>query len=446
MKISNCARSIGETFIESKDVLRLTESQQIVADKMLSIVSRWGFVFNTSQLGAGKSYMCLEVANRIANNIIIICPATVTATWEKMKRYLSKPFEIVTYDKFRGNEKHNNSDFIMMKNGSLTSKKYLETLIDEGVTFIFDECHKLKNNSLQKNVVSFVLGHSRKKSNKTRVIFSSGTLMDNPDSALNFFDMLGIRKSQITEKCMLFDPKSARKQESEFDFFKGVILKNMAVACSTQKSEVNVFNKFFNLHESVSDFKSLIDKLETYISKKFDAKTRANFIHDCMTIELLKVGIFIEEAKKAIIEGYKVVLIFNFKKSLHKCVEFLKDFDPLIFEGDTPIKKRIEYIKLFQDDTSGRSLIIGNMQVLSEGIDLDDKTGIHKRKVFASPNYSAIKTYQLTNRFSRMDTRTKADVCWVYAEQGKHEKNIIEALEEKHETMFTINKINKIDF
>lgn len=447
-KISKCIESIKQGIDQSKTKLQLTSAQSKTAGAMIDIVSRWGYVFNMGETGAGKSYMCLDVANRLLNeNIFIICPATVTTSWQELKsKYISKDFKIISYDKFRGSSKHNNSDFVTINSdGTFIAKKYLEACVDTGVTFIFDECHKLKNDSLQKGVSSFVLNYSISRSEKTKIIFASGTLMDNEECSKNFFELIGIRRGEILQKCALIDPEStnACREESDFVLFKEVILKNTSVFCAAYKPEVNVMNCFFDLNESVEIFEGMIDKLEEYTTKKFNAATRASFTKDCITIELLKVGIFVEAAKTELDKGHKVVLIFNFIEPLERCSELLRGYSPLIFRGSTSTKRRREYLNLFQDDSSGRSLIIGNMQVLAEGIDLDDKTGIYKRMVFASPNYSMIRTHQLTNRFSRMDTMTIADVHWVYANQGQKEKNIIEALKNKSKVISSITDIKR---
>lgn len=433
--LSDCVQTIRACVRHDKQIPRLKPHQVEPARKMLDIISRWGFVFNTSGLGAGKSFMCLDVINRLdVKKAVIVCPASVTTAWEKIKEtYISKEFDIVTYDKFRGTGRSEGDFVIVTSSGGFAPSNKLKAYTKLGVVFVFDECHRLKGETLNNKATSFVLDYAREHSPlKTKVIFLSGTLMDKEECALNFFKLIGMRGNLIKEKCGSIDPSIYTDEiKGNFALFKRVIIGNMSVCCSCEKKSANSFSQFFDLRESVEDFEEIMARLEEYITKKFDVATRASFIRDCMALEYLKTGIFIEQAKQCLDEGCKVVLVFNFKESLEKCVDALLDFNPLVFQGSTPIEKRKRYLKLFQQDNSKHSLIIGNIQVLSEGIDLDDKTGIYKRKVFASPNYSIIKTDQLINRFSRLDTISEADVCWIYATQGRREENIIEALRQK---------------
>lgn len=53
--------------------------------------------------------------------------------------------------------------------------------------------------------------------------------------------------------------------------------------------------------------------------------------------------------------------------------------DALLFNGDVPAKKRRDNVALFQDDNSGRNLIIGQAAAMKEGVSLHDTTGKHQR-------------------------------------------------------------------
>lgn len=53
--------------------------------------------------------------------------------------------------------------------------------------------------------------------------------------------------------------------------------------------------------------------------------------------------------------------------------------DALLFNGDVPAKKRRENATLFNDDESGKNLIIGQSAAMKEGVSLHDTTGKHQR-------------------------------------------------------------------
>jgi hypothetical protein len=53
--------------------------------------------------------------------------------------------------------------------------------------------------------------------------------------------------------------------------------------------------------------------------------------------------------------------------------------DALLFNGDVPAKKRRENATLFNEDDSGKNLIIGQSAAMKEGVSLHDTTGKHQR-------------------------------------------------------------------
>lgn len=53
--------------------------------------------------------------------------------------------------------------------------------------------------------------------------------------------------------------------------------------------------------------------------------------------------------------------------------------DAMLFNGDVPAKKRRENVALFQDDDSGRNLIVGQSAAMKEGVSLHDTTGKYQR-------------------------------------------------------------------
>lgn len=167
----------------------------------------------------------------------------------------------------------------------------------------------------------------------------------------------------------------------------------------------------------------------------FDADSMCNITQALMEIEQLKVDTFVRLARKDLESDpqRKVVLCFNYSKSIEIARKALSEYRPLIMTGSNSVGSRHEIIQRFQaaDPTRDR-LLIGNLTVLSTGIDLDDKRGGWPRTCLVSPMFGTITLYQLGHRFHRLDTHPTArtDMYMVYI-QGVPEDNIIKALQRK---------------
>jgi hypothetical protein len=156
-----------------------------------------------------------------------------------------------------------------------------------------------------------------------------------------------------------------------------------------------------------------------------------------ISIETAKIETFIRLAKQELANHptKKVVIGLNYLQTISDVVDGLGEFSPLMIDGSKSIKSRRDILAKFQAASTDHRLLIGNISVISTGIDLDDKHGDYPRTCFISPNYNTIHIYQLGHRFLRgMDTRSDTDIYMVY---GKNiiERRIMESLMEKGEVM-----------
>jgi len=155
------------------------------------------------------------------------------------------------------------------------------------------------------------------------------------------------------------------------------------------------------------------------------------------SIEMAKVETFARLAKTALRENprKKVVIGVNYTASIADLVEMLGEYDPLVIQGSTAIKGRMSILERFQAPDDRHRLLIGNISVISTGIDLDDKSGEFPRVCYVSPNYNTIHIYQLGHRFLRgLDTRSDTDIYMVYS-NNRVERRMIEALMHKGTVM-----------
>jgi len=156
-----------------------------------------------------------------------------------------------------------------------------------------------------------------------------------------------------------------------------------------------------------------------------------------IAIETAKIETFVRLIQQELRadERRKVVIGVNYTQTIADIVEQLADYSPLVIDGGKTIASRRGILAKFQAPTTEHRLLIGNISVISTGIDLDDKHGDFPRTCFVSPNYNTIHIYQLGHRFLRgMDTKSDTRIYMVY---GKNpvERRIMESLMQKGEIM-----------
>lgn len=141
-------------------------------------------------------------------------------------------------------------------------------------------------------------------------------------------------------------------------------------------------------------------------------------------IETSKLLVFIRVTRESLEKNknQKVVIGVNYTASISTLYSALQQYNPLILDGSTSSNQRINIINKFQEPSTSFRLLIGNISVISCGIDLDDKYGTYPRICYISPNYRTIDLYQLGHRFIRADTRSDSIIhnvlCHEYTEVG----------------------------
>jgi hypothetical protein len=162
----------------------------------------------------------------------------------------------------------------------------------------------------------------------------------------------------------------------------------------------------------------------------------AAIVHALQFIETAKIQLFIRIINEALdlLPTQKVVLCVNYTETVNDVLTALKHHNPLRLDGSLTTEKKFEVINKFQQPNSTYRLIVGNVRVLSSGIDLDDKDGGFPRLCLVSPNYSANTLYQLAHRFQRGDTKSDSFIHMVYVE-NYNELPILDALARKGAVM-----------
>jgi hypothetical protein len=182
----------------------------------------------------------------------------------------------------------------------------------------------------------------------------------------------------------------------------------------------------------------------------FENDNRMNAFHGItralQMIETAKISMFVREAKELLElnPNYKIVICLNYVDTIKDIQRELSQYNPLVLYGATNEAQRGRVISQFQQEDTRFRVLIGNIECLSTGIDLDDKNGNYPRFVLVSPNYRIITLEQLTYRFLRMDTKSDTDLHFVFgrvllrngdAARDYEELPIINALAKKSNVM-----------
>lgn len=364
-----------------------------------------------------------------------------------------------------------------------------QQMITEGCLLVVDEIQNLKNVSTQFLACQTMIKSIVEAANKSKVLLLSGSPIDKKEQAIVLFRTMHISKQDrlasmnpqtfqmiwqgmqdIYDYCKRVNPEAfmrvvnslggptqvrllrdASMRRFCYDLFQEVVKPAISSAMLPPVTGVslNKRNGFYHILDNAEA------ELLTNAVFNLSNEARLAFSPDgsgtpggrglqslraisvaLMQIETAKIGTFTRIAREALSNNpnQKVAICVNYTETINDLVEALSEFNPLVLNGQTSVSKRIKVLANFQTPSTEHRLIIGNVAVMSTGIDLDDKHGDYPRIAFVSANYRTIDLYQLGFRFLRSDTRSAADIYFVYGQHAKENK-ILEALAAKSKVM-----------
>ena len=107
---------------------------------------------------------------------------------------------------------------------------------------------------------------------------------------------------------------------------------------------------------------------------------------------------------------------------------------PTILNGQTPVAKRIEIIRKFQEDTDDCWCLIISPGVGSESISLHDKHGGRPRDMLVVPTHYFSQLVQNTGRVNRVGMKSDCKVMIVYSKEANLETSILQSMIKKTKT------------
>jgi len=212
------------------------------------------------------------------------------------------------------------------------------------------------------------------------------------------------------------------------------ILTSSMIMPERPNSVINNYNTFYDLKgEDLRICQQAITKMLEIVDNNngIFGEARMQLFKSMELLESAKINTFVNEVEYTLntYPNSKVVVALSYSYSIKELSEKLKHWKPLCVNGEINAKKKMEYVNKFQTPDLTSRLLIGNINVISTGIDLDDKDGRYPRYVFVNPNFSMITIEQLNYRFLRsLDTKSNTIIRYVYTSEGIEniEKNVSE--------------------
>lgn len=367
------------------------------------------------------------------------------------------------------------------------SEKF-DKMVAEGMLLVVDEIQNVKNISTQflacQAMIKTVVRNFTPES-KSRVLMLSGSPIDKMEQAIVLFRTLDITKQDrlarinlqtyrmvwegmqdIYDYCMNINPEKLNQVVASFggqryvqnfrdgslrrfcyDLFQQVVKPAISSAMLPPQLgfSLNKRNGFYHIIDNaeaqlLTNAVYNLGNVARFTNNRIDGHMGIQSLRAIsaalLQIETAKIGTFARIAREALDNHphQKVAICVNYSTTITDLVAALADFKPVVLDGSVSMNNRAKVLEKFQAPNTECRLIIGNVSVMSTGIDLDDKNGNFPRIAFVSANYSTINLYQLAFRFLRSDSKSPADIYFVYGQHAKENK-ILEALSAKSKVM-----------
>lgn len=443
-------------------------------NKVLNILENEHSYMDVSTFGAGKTHITFAVAEKLKMKMVVICPKTTKNNWTKWSKYYGiEILSLMTYQLLRGKSGQVNHDLLEINDKKYYSTDKFDEYAKGGLLLVFDECHMAKNENTQlysshalvKSIIKFArLGYN------CRVAILSATPSCKREHVTSIFKLLGVITSdklynynrgnkiyeliglqEAIDKCNRYDPDTTFHITSRpvnqgtskticHELYKR-ILKIYMVSSMPEppiksiKDSKNLYALMppedlqklkdgVNMFSSATDYKFQTQEI-TYTGVNWGDITKSR-----IQIDSAKVPTICRLARQNLTDDYncKVLLYFNYNNDMKTASNLLKEYKPLIMNGQTSNKERESIIKKFQKDDNEYRVIISNPKVGGMGIDLDDKYGNHLRYMYITPSYFFNDQYQATGRIHRKTTKSKATIRFVYSREFPYETGILNSM------------------
>lgn len=459
--------------------------------KCLSILLDNYSYYDTSKTGTGKTIIACRLALDLQLPIFVVCPANVMDTWSRMVReYGINIIEIISYDKLVGKGKTNH-DYLYRtpeietrsnkpdkKNSKFVPTDKMKQIIANGVLYIIDEAHNIKNETLGVKACYAISKEIVRSQGRSRIGILSASMVTRETNIINLllaggiinnyklydvegFGILHLRNygfEYFYNYCYSINPSLTRNlapidfdyDRYETKYIKEIILTLykkiiMSRVMSGMKEIELPYERDIKVcyYNTKPEETKLIKEGEQYLKK-----AASIFADEERNIDSTVAFGYMQQAIR-LLENGKMPVIFRKTMEIlrtaptSKIIIYLWHIDQMkimqnmflnagiyteLLYGEVKKVDRLKIINRFQEPNTNLRVLISNPRVGGVGIDLDDQDGNYPRYMFLIPHYFFIYIYQSLGRIYRANTKSKATIRFVYSKNYLQEIKVLDAL------------------
>lgn len=456
------------------------------ADHVNAVVDRFGdirILVDTSPMGAGKTYTACAIAARLRLNIVLFCGKQLAQQWIETAEIFGVTIHLLsTYESVA--KQRYLREIVEARGTTQTTTRYevnpeWETLLQEGIMLICDECHEVKNQTANKTkATTALLAALANSTSRSRAFLLSGTPFDQEKFVESYYRLVGFLPEgmllcrnefgtmmydgfeMIMHRIRLLDPNAdlsrgvtlIRKQQKKkavlslvYQWFVDVIFPRLSFSMPVPNIQAS-FKKIQGYYSAnlgymgqaadiIARMIELTGFTEDMLELNIDQlSTRTNLFHMLQDLEVLKMeGIVIPQSIK-ILEANpkaKVVIFIHALSSIDLVKQELEEYGVEFLNGSiTSPKVRHDKCTRFNTDPKCR-VMVSTIRTGGVGINLGDAVGDSPRTVFIIPRFDIKEIQQALYRIYRANTKSDCTGIIVYFNLDIQEQKLIAALMRK---------------
>jgi len=433
--------------------LGLLPYQVPAARTLAKALLTWGSGLDGSDTGVGKTYTALAVMKALDITPTVICPKSMTPTWERVAQHFRMTIHCINYEKVRnGNTRY--GKWTTVESGSRSMERFMwNTKVVKGL--ILDECHRCKGQKTSN--AELMIGA---KIQQVPTIVLSATAVTSPLDMRALGYLLGLHGLHDywtwieTHGCyrnrwdgwefggtdadmerirsqIFGSGKGVRIRVSELgDQFPKTLITTRLVDVASPEKVTEAYTHLKAVFDAI-EAKKVEDSEKAELKKEQDLGTAEHLtaiLRALQISEAQKIPHLIEITEDALAEGRSVVIGVNYMDTLKALETALGKSHKVsvVHGGQTQKGKRDQNINDFQFN---RSHVMIMTVAGTEGIGLHDLYDRPRTSVL-SPGHSAVKVKQFFGRIWRSGGKSGSIQIVVYA-RGTWEEKVADNLEAK---------------